>query len=148
MDISDFITPSQVIIDLRVSRKVRLLEELARMAADLVDLPAEVILSALSKREELGSTGTGSGVAIPHARLPGIRKPFAILVRLHKGIDFDAIDGKPVDIVALVLLPANAQDTQLNALACVARALREANVLQGIRRAGDNAAAYRALVMK
>jgi PTS system nitrogen regulatory IIA component len=61
------------------------------------------------KREELGSTGTGAGIAIPHARLPGVTKPFGMLVRLATAIDFDAIDGRPVDIVCLLLLPTHAQ---------------------------------------
>jgi PTS system nitrogen regulatory IIA component len=98
------------------------------------------------KREALGSTGTGAGIAIPHARLEGIARPFGILVRLAKPIDFEAIDGQPVDLVFLLLLPAEPQGDQLNALACAARMLRDAQILRDLRRAADDAALYRAAV--
>jgi PTS system nitrogen regulatory IIA component len=92
----------------------------------------------------LGSTGTGGGIAIPHARLAGVARPFGMLVSLAKAIDFDAIDGRPVDIVCLLLLPTNSQGEQLNALACAARTLRDSDALRNIRHAGDDAALYRA----
>jgi PTS system nitrogen regulatory IIA component len=76
--------------------------------------------------------------------LAGVAKPFGMLVRLAKAIDFDAIDGRPVDIVCLLLLPTNSQGEQLNALACAARTLRDADALRSIRHAGDDAALYRA----
>jgi nitrogen PTS system EIIA component len=100
----------------------------------------------LLQREQLGSTGTGGGIALPHARLVGVDKPFGMLVRLAKPIDFDAIDGKPVDIAFLLLLPAGAQGEQLNALASVARKLRDAEVLRTVRGARDGNALYEALV--
>jgi nitrogen PTS system EIIA component len=97
------------------------------------------------QREELGSTGTGGGIALPHARLAGVKKPFALLARLAKAIDFDAIDGRPVDVVCLLLLPTNSQGEQLNALACAARALRDPGAVRNVRRAADAAALYDAL---
>lgn len=144
MDITDFISPEHAIIDMRVADKGRLLDELAGRAGPALGLPADLISGALSKREALGSTGTGGGIAIPHARLSGVSKPFGMLVRLAKAIDFDAIDGRPVDIVCLLLLPTNSQGEQLNALACAARTLRESGALRNIRRASDDAALYRA----
>jgi PTS system nitrogen regulatory IIA component len=85
-------------------------------------------------------------VAIPHARVPGIGKPFGMLVRLDKAIDFDSIDGRKVDVVFLLLLPANVQGEQLNALAAVARTLRDPAMVQNVRRAADDAALYRAII--
>jgi PTS system nitrogen regulatory IIA component len=146
MEIKDFLAPAQVITDLRAADKARLLDELARRAAAALGLAPEAISTALRKREELGSTGTGGGVALPHARLPGIDRPFALLVRLARAIDFDAIDRQPVDLVCLLLLPAGAQAGQLNALACAARALRDADVLRKLRQASSSAEAYRALI--
>jgi nitrogen PTS system EIIA component len=93
MEITDFLAPSQVVINRHASDKVRLLDHLARRAAVALDLPYEMILIALLKREELGSTGTGDGVAVPHARLLGVSKPFGMLARLSEAIDFAAIDG-------------------------------------------------------
>jgi PTS system nitrogen regulatory IIA component len=143
VEIKDFLAQSRVTVDLRAADKVRLLRELAGRAAAALDLPADVVSSALLQREALGSTGTGGGVAIPHARLPGVDKPFGMLVRLAKAIDFDAIDGKPVDIVFLLLLPENSQGEQLNALACAARTLRDPEAVRNLRRAADDAALYR-----
>ena len=145
MEIKNFLAPSQVMIDVRASDKLGLLQELARRAAPALGLAADVVTSALLKRERLGSTGTGSGVAVPHARLAGVDKPFGMLVRLAKAIDFDSIDGRPVDIVFLLLLPEKSQGEQLNALACAARALRDPEAVGNIRRATDVAALYRAV---
>ena len=122
-------------------------DELARWAAAALGLPFEMILSALLKREELGSTGTGKGVAIPHARLSGIGKPFVLLARLNTAVEFDAVDGMPVDIVCLVLLPVGSEENQ-HVLACIARVLRDAAVLRNIRRAANHVEAYRALGVK
>ena len=144
MEIKDFLAPAQAMIDVRASDKAALLHELGRRAAVALGMSADVIASALLKREALGSTGTGSGVAVPHARLAGIDKPFGLLARLAKPIDFESIDSRPVDIVFLLLLPEKAQGSQLNALACAARALRDADTVQDIRRATDADAMYRA----
>jgi len=144
MEIKSFLAPSQVMIDVRASDKTGLLQELARRAAAALGLDADAVASALLKREALGSTGTGGGVAVPHARLVGIDKPFGMLVRLARAIDFDSIDGRPVDIVFLLLLPEKAQGAQLNALACAARALRDPEAVRDIRRALDADAMYRA----
>jgi PTS system nitrogen regulatory IIA component len=148
MEIKNFLAPSKVMIDVRASDKVGLLQELARRVAPAVGLAADVVSNALLKREELGSTGTGGGVAIPHARLIGIEKPFGMLVRLAKAINFDAIDGRPVDIVFLLLLPANPQGEQLNALACAARALRDAEALRNLRRATEASELYRRVTVQ
>ena len=99
----------------------------------------------IKKRESLGSTGVGNGVALPHARLAGLKAPFALLARLRNAIDFEAIDDEPVDIVVLLLLPETANGEQLNALACVARALRSPETLKQIREAADQDAAFRAI---
>jgi PTS system nitrogen regulatory IIA component len=145
MKIKDFLALSRVMTDVSASDKARLLNDLAHLAAAELQLSPEVISNALLKREELGSTGTGGGVAIPHARLLGVSMPFGMLALLSKAIKFDAIDGKPVDVVFLLLLPSNLQHGQLNPLACAARALRNAEVLQSLRRADGRAQAYRAL---
>jgi len=144
MNITDFLSPQHVVVDLRAADKVQLLRELARRAATALGLAADQISDALLKREALGSTGTGGGIAIPHARLARVTRPFGMLVSLAKAIDFDAIDERPVDIVCLLLLPTNLEGEQLNALACAARILRDADALRNIRHAGDDAALYRA----
>ena len=100
----------------------------------------------LFKREEFGSTGIGGGVAIPHARLPDLKRPYGLLAKLRPPIEFDAIDGQAVDIVFLLLLPANTENGQLGALALVARTLRPLEVLGRLRRAEDASELYSAIV--
>lgn len=141
MKTSDFLSPTNVTTDAALADKQKLLEELARKAAAAVDVPSDRILSELLKRETLGSTGVGGGVAIPHARLPEIDKPFGMLFRLKKPIAFDAVDEKPVDTVVLLLLP-EAGD-QLGALASIARKLRDKAIITALRRARDGAEIYR-----
>lgn len=146
MKISDFLSPADVTIDGTIVDKQKLLAELARKAAAKLEIPDDVIVSELVKREELGSTGVGGGVAIPHARFAQVAKPFGMLVRLKKAIDYDAVDGKPVDIVFLLLLPETAPGgEQLGALASIARKLRDQATATALRRARDGAEMYRAL---
>ena len=145
MKVSDFLSSADVTIDAAFADKQKLLEDLAGRAAAIVDLEPDLILAELQKREELGSTGMGGGVAIPHARFHHLRKPFGMLVRLKKPIEFDAVDGKRVDTVALLLLPDVHEGERLGALACFARKLRDPVVMTALRRALDGAVLYRSL---
>ena len=147
MDIKEFLSPGNAQVDLTVSDKACLLKELADRAASSLSLPADRILSELLKREKLGSTGTGGGIAIPHARIPGLDKPFGILVRLKEPIDFDAIDSQPVDLLFLLLLPVTSDKEQLNALASVARILGNSNSARDLRRSRDSEGLFRTIVM-
>lgn len=146
MKISDFLSPTDVALDVRESDKARLLQQLSSQAAAKVGLSANEVCTQIIKREELGSTGVGNGVALPHARLQGLTTPFGVFARLRHGIDFEAIDSQPVNIVFLLLLPDAAGDSQLNALACVARALRDPETLQRIRSAADRDSLFQAIV--
>jgi PTS system nitrogen regulatory IIA component len=105
-----------------------------------------LVRGEILKREQLGCTGIGGGIAIAHARLQNLKKPFGSLVRLRKPIDYDAIDGDPVDIVFLLLLPAGPAGDQLNALASTARKLRDRDTLARVRGAPDAHAMYEAFV--
>jgi PTS system nitrogen regulatory IIA component len=135
MKISDLLSPADVMIDVRASNKRQLLQELSAKAAGGAGLAADLVASALSKREELGSTGIGKGVAIPHARLKELQRPHGLLAKLKQGIEFDAIDGQRVDIVFVLLLPAAAENDALGALASVARILRSPENLARLRAA-------------
>lgn len=145
MKIKDFLSAADVAIDVRTADKVSLLRELAGRAAAGVNLPAEMVVAEIEKRDDLGSTGIGRGVAIPHARLREIKKPVGLLARLKSPIEFDAVDGEPVDLVFLLMLPAASQLDQLNCLAAVARTLRDQDVLQAMRRATSSTELYRAV---
>ena len=147
MEIKDFLLPTDALIKTSASDKRRLIQELAGRAASILNLAPDRISVELLKRESLGSTGTGGGVAIPHARIADLKKPFGTLVRLKHAIDFDAIDGKPVDIIFLLLLPAQSQGDHLTALASVARRLRDPESVQRLRRAANDAELYSAMLM-
>lgn len=142
MKISDILSPHDVLIDVRTANKRQLLEELAGKAAISVGLGVEQVRPYLLKREELGSTGVGGGIAIPHARLPDLQRPFGLLAKLKQPMEFAAIDGLPVDIVFLLLLPATAENAHLGALALVARSLRPAAALVRLRSAKDASELY------
>jgi PTS system nitrogen regulatory IIA component len=142
MNITEFLAPSDVAIEVHARDKSSLLRELSARAASVLHLPAKMVADEIEKRDELGSTGIGRGVCLPHARLREVKKPFGLLVRLKDRIPFEAIDDKPVDIVFLLLLPASSQLDQLNALAAVARKLSDVNVLRRLRAAPSAGALY------
>jgi PTS system nitrogen regulatory IIA component len=145
MDIKDLLAPSDVFVGIRASNKTKLLEDLCRRAASILKVDAEELSTEILKREELGSTGMGGGVAIPHGRIPDVKRPFGLFARLKSAIEFDAIDRLPVDLVFLLLLPTASAGEQLNALALVARRLRDADIIGNARRAADSSNLYAAL---
>jgi PTS system nitrogen regulatory IIA component len=146
MEIKDLLSPADVMVDVDGSDKARLLKDLSTHAGSALKLKADTITAEISNREALGSTGIGGGVAIPHARISDLKKPFGILARLRKPIEFEAIDGQPVDLVFLLLLPAAREGEQLKALACVARKLRDPTAVREVRSAADSGTLYRAVV--
>jgi PTS system nitrogen regulatory IIA component len=146
MKISDLLSPADVMIDVRPSNRRLLLQEFAAKAAVSLGLRVDQVAPCLLKREELGSTGIGHGVAIPHARLPDLQKPYGLLAKLKQPIEFDAIDGQEVDIVFVLLLPAAAENGQLGPLALVARTLRPPETLARLRGAMNTSELYSAIV--
>ena len=145
MQISEFLSADDCLVDVRAADKDALLRELAARAAAAAGLDGATIISEIEKREQLGSTGMGGGFAIPHARIADLVRPVGVLARLRRGIDFAAIDGKPVDLVFLLLLPAAAQGESLPALAAVARRLRDGPTAARLRDAADHDELYRAI---
>src|SRR5229473_6180603 len=146
MKISDLLLPTDVMIDVRASNKRLLLQDFAAKAAVSLGLPVDQVAPYLLKREELGSTGIGGGIAIPHARLPDLQRPYGLLAKLKQPIEFDAIDGQPVNLVFTLLLPAAAENGQLEPLALVARKLRAPENLVRLRGAKNTSELYSAMV--
>ena len=145
MKLSELIGPDRVIVDLRVNDKAHLLGELARQAATRTGLESGAVLSALAAREALGSTGLGRGFALPHARVAGVDRLFGLFVRLSRPLDFEAIDGKPVDLVFLLLIPIGAGNEHVAALAAIAREMRDEAVVKQVRKAANATALYQHL---
>jgi PTS system nitrogen regulatory IIA component len=138
LDIGDLITPHTVIPDFRVTGKKQALQELARRAAEITGDDDRVIFEVLLERERLGTTGVGSGVAIPHGKLPNLDRLYGIFARLEQPIDFDSVDEQPVDLIFLLLAPETAGADHLKALARVSRLLRNGEVCDKLR--GSDAA--------
>ena len=140
------IAPGHVFERLAVPDKAKLLAELGRRVAAPLGLDAREIGRLLAQREELGSTGVGAGIALPHARVPGLAAPVGFFARLERPIDFAAVDGVRVDLVFLLLSPQAADGLHLASLAAVTRRLRRPAVTAAIRAAGNPAAIRTALV--
>lgn len=146
MPLLDFLSPDAVAPNLRVNSKKQALHELAAQAARLTGLDERTVYEALLQRERLGSTGIGEGVAIPHGKLPSLGHLFGLVARLEKPIDFEALDGQPVDILFLLLAPEGAGADHLKALARVARVLREPGTVDRLRATRDRDALYAVLM--
>jgi nitrogen PTS system EIIA component len=116
MTIDELRAPADVVHGLRVGNKKAPLRELARLSGQKPGLYPDDVLAALIRREDLGSTGVGDGVALPHARMEAVQRPFGLLARLREPVDYEAVDDRPVDLVVLLLLPAGAHGEHLNAL--------------------------------
>ena len=145
MALGDLIEPEQVVVGLRVADKAQLLAELSRRAAAALSLDQPALLRALQAREQLGSTGLGRGFALPHARLPGLPRIFALLARLGRPIDYEAVDDRPVDLAVLLLTPESAASQHLATLAALSRPFRDEWFMQQVRKAPDAAALHRVL---
>jgi PTS system nitrogen regulatory IIA component len=142
IDLSDLIRPDAVLPALKAASKKQVLQALAEKAAAITGRDDKTILELLVQREKLGSTGVGGGVAIPHARLPGIDKIVGMFAHLARPVDFESLDEQPVDLVFLMLAPENAGADHLKALARIARVLRDQAVVGRLRGSPDKAALY------
>jgi len=142
MRLNDLLSPRAVIPSLKATTKKQALLELSERAATLCGLPPREIFDALLQRERLGSTAIGDGVAIPHGKLTKLKKIFGVFARADKPLDFDALDGVPVDLIFLLLTPESAGADHLKALACAARMLRDPSMVATIRSTRDAGALY------
>lgn len=132
------ITADLVIANLAANSKKQVLSDIAAKAVDLFHGDQDVLLQALMERERIGSTGIGCGVAIPHIKITGVHKMYGILARLQKPVDYDSIDGNPVDIIFMLLAPSDSKTTQhLKFLAQASRFLRDEDTCIAIRNAND-----------
>ena len=113
--------------------KRSMMQQLANLAAQRLDIDPAMVLASLNEREQLGSTGFGQGVAIPHAKIDGLPRIYGLFARLGEPVEYKAIDGRPVDLVFLLLSPPNAGAEHLKALAVISRVTRDAATLERLR---------------
>jgi len=133
MNLSDFLDFDAIKTGLPGGSKKALLLQLANLAGQRLGLDSAAILASVSEREQLGSTGFGHGVAIPHGKVDGLKQIYCQFARLSEPLDYKAIDGEPVDMVFLLLSPPDAGAEHLKALASISRVTRHAATLEKMR---------------
>ena len=148
MHLGDLISPEAVIPSLKTKTKKQLLVELSGRVARLAGLQERDVFDVLWQRERLGSTGLGRGVAIPHGKIAGLKRIVGVFARVAEPIDFESVDGEPVDIVFVLLTPEGAGADHLKALARISRLLREDPAVEKLRASKDAAALYAVLTQE
>lgn len=141
-DFHDLVVPETVATGLSINNKKQLFQYLADSAARAYGLDADEVYDRLQERERLGSTGFGNGIAIPHAKIPGLDHVCGLVIRLESPIAFDAVDEAPVDIIFSLLSPVDSGAEHLKMLARVSRYLRSGQNAARIRGAGSNEALH------
>ncbi|WP_099865783.1 PTS IIA-like nitrogen regulatory protein PtsN [Pararhizobium haloflavum] len=142
MALADLLAQDAVLPALKANSKKQLLQELASKAAEITGLSEREIFDVILQRERLGSTGVGSGIAIPHGKLPSLDHIVGVFARLDQPIDFEALDDQPVDLVFLLLAPEGAGADHLKALSRIARVLRDADTVAKLRASNSASAIY------
>lgn len=142
MDLSDLLVIDAILPRLKSANKKQALQEMAAKAAALTARDERDIFETLMQREKLGSTGVGHGVAIPHGKLAGLDRLVGVFALLDRPIDFDSLDGEPVDVMFLLLAPESAGADHLKALARIARVLRDDETAAKLRAADDATAMF------
>ncbi|WP_148254634.1 PTS IIA-like nitrogen regulatory protein PtsN [Aidingimonas lacisalsi] len=147
MTLSSILPPERTLFDVTGGSKKRVLEFFSTfIAQNTPSLDSQEVFSRLIAREKLGSTGIGNGVAIPHARSPHCKAPVAGFLKLDDPIDFDAVDGDPVDLVFVLLVPEEADDTHLALLAQVASVMNDADTRHQLRHCASQQQLHETLI--
>jgi nitrogen PTS system EIIA component len=133
MQLADFLDYDAIKTGMPGGNKRSLLQQLANLASQRLGIEVAAILASLTEREQLGSTGFGQGVAIPHGKIEGLNRIYGLFARLSDPLDYKAIDGRPVDLVFLLLSPVDAGAEHLKALAAVSRVTRNVATLEKMR---------------
>ncbi len=145
--LESILTPGRSLVDVPGGSKKRVLEQIAKVVAqDIPDLDSQTIFESLVAREKLGSTGFGNGIAIPHCRMAGCTSPVSAVLRLDAPVDFDAIDGEPVDLLFVLLVPEAATDEHLELLRQIASMLDREDVRARLRQAQTSESLYQVVV--
>lgn len=142
MELSDLLELEALLPDVRAISKKQVLQEMAARAARVTGLPEREIFEIVSQRERLGSTAVGHGIAVPHGAVPGLTRPTGVFARLARPIAYEAVDDQPVDLIFMLLTPPDAGADHLKALALIARAMRDGELMDKLRASPDAAALW------
>lgn len=144
MRITDLVPAEAVVDDLRAGTKEEAIRELAEVAArSAPGLSADVLGEILMRRESLGSTGIGDGVAIPHGKVPGLDRLVAAFGRSRAGVPFQSLDGRPAHLIFVILAPEQSAGMHLKALARISRLLKDERIRRSLLDAGSAADLHR-----
>lgn len=147
MDVETFLSRHRTRCGVEASSKKRALQALSELIAeDQPTLSADEIFTSLTARERLGSTGLGQGVAIPHCRISNCASTIGALIQLQQPIDYEAVDGQPVDLLFALIVPEEAHDTHLQSLAAIAGKIQQPGYLSRLRQAGSSEQLYEAAI--
>ena len=145
--LENILSPGRSLVNVPGGSKKRVLEQIAKVVAqDLPGLEAQAIFESLFAREKLGSTGFGNGIAIPHCRLEQCTEAVGALLQLDRKIDFDSLDGEPVDLIFVLLVPHEATEQHLQILKVLAEKLDQEELREALRQAPDAQTLYRVMV--
>ena len=142
MQLMELLSRQGVTAGLCANSKKQLLQAMSEIAARTTGVPAREIFATLKERERLGSTGVGRGIAIPHGKLARLERLHGFFASLEHGVDFDAVDEKPVDLVFLLLGPGSAGADYLKALARISRMLGDGSLARKLRACEESAALF------
>lgn len=145
MQIEHILTPQLTFAGVPGGSKKRVLELIGKMIAQHTDLDSDAIYESLIAREKLGSTGFGNGIAIPHCRLEQCTEAIGALLQLNSKIDFDSLDGEPVDLIFVLLVPHEATEQHLQILKMLAEKLDQEDLREALRQAPDAESLYRVM---
>ena len=149
MKLEDILKPNLIIPSLEAKTKAALLSEMAEFTANALpefQTPSSIIIDYLQKRESLGSTGIGEGVAIPHAKVPGLDRLVACFGRSRDGIDYSAIDSHSVHLIFMLLIPENSGGIHLKALARISRILKDSDFRSELKKIDTSKDLYDAFI--
>lgn len=142
MSLDKFLTPKAILPCLRVNGKKQALLEMSERVAQISGLPVREVFDAILQRERLGPTGVGDGIAVPHGKLLQCQTICGAFARLERPIDFEALDGMPVDLIFMLIAPEAAGADHLKALASIARVLRKGTIATQLRGAHEASAIF------
>ena len=147
MKLFEIIDEDNVMPDLKCSDKKGVLEELAGLISDHdPSIDKTALIKVLVERERLGTTGIGDGVAIPHGKLSGVKRPVISFGRCKNGLDFDSIDGQPAYLFCLLVAPENSSGIHLQVLARIAKILKSSTFRQRLMEANTRKELYQAII--
>lgn len=145
MQLTDIIDIDAIYPDIKAASKKQLLQQLADLAGKITGIDPRQIFESLLQREKLGSTGLGNGIAIPHGKFPQLENVRGLFGRLRKPVEFDSVDGEPVDLIFVLLAPESAGADHLKALARISRLLRDSATVSKLRGTSDKNGLYAVL---